>query len=234
MGERTIRKSFLHLLFLIFFRGKLVHEKDRLSVLQKHPESHDAEGWYYHWITQKQPWRTEPEISAQRQAELSKCRSIIPDIKYGIYPFKGMKLNRADVEWLLATHEGGQGPVDWSDESQRERQGLDLRGADLIGVDLSGLPLARMLGGLTGGNWTNITLEQRDLAAVHLERTHPKKIHLEGAILGRAHLEQAFLGEAYLEQAYLRAVHLEGADLGRAHLEGANLGRAHLEWAYLS
>lgn len=236
MTERTIRKSFLHQLFLILFKGKLAHARDqadRLLILPKLPEPDDAEGWRNHWRTQEQPWRTEPEINTQRQAELSKCRYILPDIRYGIYPFKGMKLNRADVEWLLAMHEDGRGPVDWSDESRRERQGLDLRGADLIGVDLSGLPLARMLGGLTGGNWTNVTLEQRDLAAIHMERTYLKKVHLEGAILGRAHLEQAYLGEAHLEQAYLRAVHLEGADLGRAHLEGANLGRAHLEWAYL-
>ena len=56
--------------------------------------------------------------------------------KQGIYPFRGMKLSRADVEWLLATHENGRGPVNWSDEGQRGRKGLDLRGADLCQVDL--------------------------------------------------------------------------------------------------
>lgn len=236
MSEQTIRRSVLHLFFDALFRPRQGYSSDRetrLSILPRRPKADDAERWCEYWRIQKQPWRTEPEIDAKRQAELSKCRDILLDIKHSIYPFKDMKLSRADVEWLLATHEDGRGPVDWSDTSQHERQGLDLRGADLRGVDLSSLPLARILGGLTGGNWTRITLEQRELAAVHMEGAYLREVHLEGAILGRAHLERAYLGEAYLEQSYLRAVHLEGADLGRAHLEDADLGRAHLERAYL-
>ena len=62
----------------------------------------------------------------------------------GIYPFRDIKLSRVDIEWLLETHENGRGPVDWSDEHQREREGLDLRGADL-----GDLPLAGICGGLT-------------------------------------------------------------------------------------
>jgi len=238
MKEQKIRRTFLHLLFRTLFRhkpGRSLDQSNQIAILPQRPAADDTEGWHNYWKTQKQPqpWRTEPEIDTERQTELDRYRGTIPDIRHSIYPFKGMKLNRADIEWLLATHEDERGPVDWSDMNQHGRQGLDLRGAVLGGVDLSGLPLARMLGGLTGGNWTNITLEQRDLAAVHLERAYLKEVHLEGAILGRAHLEQAYLGEAHLEQAYLRAVHLEGADLGRAHLEAADLGRAHLDWAYL-
>jgi hypothetical protein len=52
-----------------------------------------------------------------------------------------VKLSRADVEWLLATHENGRGPVDWSDERQRKREGLDLGGANLCHTDLSHVPL---------------------------------------------------------------------------------------------
>lgn len=52
-----------------------------------------------------QPWRTEPEIDAERQTYLAERRSIMPDIKQGIYQLKYIKLNRADVEWLLGTHE---------------------------------------------------------------------------------------------------------------------------------
>lgn len=49
-----------------------------------------------------------------------------------------MRLSRADIEWLLATHEhqAMYGPIDWSDEAQGEHEGLDLRGADLRGIDL--------------------------------------------------------------------------------------------------
>ena len=52
-------------------------------------------------------------------------------MKKKVFILLAVKLNRADVEWLLATHENGRGPVIWSDETQRERIGLDLRGADL-------------------------------------------------------------------------------------------------------
>jgi len=51
---------------------------------------------------QSQLWCTEPEIDIKRQQELERCRAIVPDIEKGIYPFKGMQLSRADVEWLLA------------------------------------------------------------------------------------------------------------------------------------
>src|SRR5438094_615688 len=92
-------------------------------------------------------------VVAARLLPFAQRRSITPDIEKGIYPFKGVepKLTRADIEWLLATHESGgiYGPVDLSDGRQREREGLDLRGAHLEGEDLNHLPLARIRGGLT-------------------------------------------------------------------------------------
>ena len=87
------------------------------------------------------------EISQGRQEEFANCRTITPDPEQLIYPFEGMRLSRSDVEWLLATHEAGRGPVDVSDERQRNRWGLDLRGADLREADLCGLPLAHLLAG---------------------------------------------------------------------------------------
>ncbi len=55
----------------------------------------------------RQLWRTEPEIDTERQRYLAERRAIAPDIEQGIYPFRGIKLSRADVEWLLATHAHG-------------------------------------------------------------------------------------------------------------------------------
>src|SRR5260370_25252932 len=92
------------------------------------------------------PWRKEPEISSERQADLAQALHPLSDIRRGIYPFKGMRLSRADIEWLLATHEGGRGPVAWADAESRPRAGLDLRGAILSGADLSNLPLTRLIG----------------------------------------------------------------------------------------
>src|SRR5581483_3699384 len=185
--------------------------------------ANNRDAWHLHWVKQGQPWRWEPEISAQRQQELNKRRAIVPDIKKGIYPFRGVKLSRADVEWLLATHEDGLGPVDWNDESQRDRLGLDLRGADLREVNLRGLPMACMLGSLRWDDWKVATVAQRDMAAIHLER----------ARLNGAYLAGASFRNAYLEDIHLLQAHLEGADFFRAHLESASLREAYLQGADL-
>src|SRR5260221_5913943 len=168
-------------------------------------------------------WRTEPEIDAKRQKELTEHRAIVPDIEKGIYPFKGLKLSRADVEWLLSTHEsrGIQGHVDWSDESQRERLGVDLRGADLKGVNLSRLPLACIRGGLTEG--------ERGSDKQWKHRCEEAAIHLENSKLIEAHLEGARLQFAHLEEADLETAHLEGARLYSADFTGANLRYAYLD-----
>ena len=72
------------------------------------PAPDDRDGWRARWQAQGQPWRTEPEIDQKRQAELEQHRAIAPDIEKGNYPFKGLKMSRADVEWLLVTHENGR------------------------------------------------------------------------------------------------------------------------------
>jgi hypothetical protein len=52
-------------------------------------------------------WRTEPEIDEERQRYLAARRSLPLHIEKGIYPFLGVMLDQADVEWLLVTHESG-------------------------------------------------------------------------------------------------------------------------------
>lgn len=64
----------------------------------KRPTTDDPEAWKAYWEAQGQPWRTEPEIDVERQKYLNERRAIIPDIKKGIYPFKNIKLTRADME----------------------------------------------------------------------------------------------------------------------------------------
>jgi hypothetical protein len=83
--------------------GMVFQVQPTQQAVRVHPQSSPTspEEWRQHWQQQDQPWRTEPEIDAKRQEELSKRRTIIPDIEKGIYPFKGMKLSRADAEWLL-------------------------------------------------------------------------------------------------------------------------------------
>jgi len=115
---------------------------------------------------QQPPCRTEPEIEVARQEHLTRCLAVTPDIQRGIYPFKELKLSRADIEWLLVTYENEGDPKARGDE--QNRVGLDLRGADLRYVDLHGLPLARLRGSLTREEWEDATAEQRAAAAVLL------------------------------------------------------------------
>ena len=199
-----------------------------------------------------EPWHTEPEVEPARQEQLARCLATTPDITRGIYPFKGMKLSRADVEWLLAAHENGRGPTARSDE--QNRQGLDLRGADLRYADLHALPLARLHGSLTRKEWDEATEEQRaaaavlltgaDLSEAHLEEAELigarldkvalHEAHLDKADLARAHLQRAFLARAHLKEADLSEAHLEQADLSEVYLQGATLRGTHLEQAYLN
>src|SRR6266851_597975 len=206
------------------------------------PSNGDHAAWLAYWQEQNQPWRTEPEISPERRGELEKRRALVPDIEKGIYPFKGIKLDRADVEWLLTTHEGG--PVNWSDEKERVCEGLDVRGADIQQADLRRLPLTRLRGGLTSDEWLKATEEQRSSAVVlmrgaklylaQLEEANLIGAQLAGADLSRAQLKGAILIEAQLEGADLSRAQLVGAILIEAQLGGANLIEAQLEGADLS
>lgn len=189
------------------------------------------------------PWRTDPEIDLERQTFLASRLALVPDVKKEIYPFQGIKLSRADIEWLLVTHENGRGPVDWYGSSQRTRKGLDLRGADLRHVNLRSLPLACCFGGLTREEWQDTTLKQREMAGVHLEGADLSDAHLEGAILEGAHLFGATLRGTFLQKAnlfradlrntYLRNVHFERTGLRGVRLEGAYLPNARLQGADL-
>ncbi len=223
----------------------LQHSKQANQIVPTSQQSASriSEEWHTYWQAQGQPWRTEQEIDTKRQKELAQCLSRMPDIEKGFYPFKGMKLSRADVEWLLATHANGQGPVDWSNYNQRNREGIDVRGADLQEVDLSGLPLACMIGGLNMMQSQSINSDHRKKAAVILDGANLRQTHLEGAILYNASIRGAALQGAFLQNAKvrwarmegsrMRGVHLEGADLRSVHLEGNTLAEAYLDGADL-
>jgi uncharacterized protein YjbI with pentapeptide repeats len=219
--------------------------------MQDHPLSSaspapapDAETWQSYWKQQGQPWRSEPPIYEERQQLLASCLQGGVNIEQGKYPFKGMRLSRADVEWLLAAE--GQGSAQEStggDSSRKPLPGLDVRGADLSGMDLSRLPLMRLHAGLSLEEGRHATVEQSKQAAANLARADLSYAQLQGAHLSRsmldeavlveAHLEGADLGKATLRRAILADTHLEGADLTRAQMEGAILLEAHLEGAFL-
>lgn len=210
-------------------RSRQAHKQNSShpSALQR-PLNDEKEAWKAYWKVQGQEWRTEPEIDVERQKYLDERRSITPDIVQGVYPFKGIKLNRADVEWLLKTHENGRGPVDWSDEKQRDREGLDLRGADLRQEDLRGLPLIRLRGGLTFTEWYFGTQQERTDAAGQMQQANFSGAQLDGAIFGGAQLQAADFHDAQLQGG-----DFTGAQIQHANFSSANLWRAMLSMAYL-
>jgi Pentapeptide repeats (8 copies) len=191
------------------------------TMLQR-PANDDKEAWKAYWKAQDQSWRTEPEIDLERQKYLDERRSAIPDFEKGIYPFRDIKLSRADIEWLLVTHENGHGQVDWSDDGQREHEGLDLRGAVLRRVNLSHLPLK-------GSNLSKAHLEEADLSFANLEGVELGYTHLEYAELLGVHLEGAFLNLAHLENANLNSAYLQYANLNSAQLQGTDLSFVDLK-----
>ncbi|HEY6284750.1 MAG TPA: pentapeptide repeat-containing protein [Ktedonobacteraceae bacterium] len=244
-------------------RGRQTKQSTHANTMQ-HPANDDKEAWKVYWKEQGQPWRTEPEIDRERQLYLEKRRNDIkPDEKEGIYPFSGIKLNRADVEWLLATHEHGRGPVDWSDESQRERKGLDIRGANLSDENLSELPLAKLRWGIIdtefidspkvkksledipiqapyimgeqpeGVKLYKAQLQEAELYQVQLQRADLSEAQLQGAILIGAQLQGAFLMAAQLQGACLFEAQLQRAILVGSRLQGASLSKVQLQKAYL-
>jgi uncharacterized protein YjbI with pentapeptide repeats len=214
------------------------------------PLTADSTVWKAFWETQGMDWRTEPEIGEDRQRFLAERRAVTPDIAQGVYPFKDITLTRADVEWLLATHDNGRGPPRWEEVRDKlflaTRWGLDLRGADVRGVSLTALPLVRTVAGLPDFETTGTPKQRRDqieaaaahfegadLTGAHLERSGLFWAHLEGSTLAAAHLDGAGLWHAHLEGAVLSSATFSNASLADAHLEGASLDGTDLRGAFL-
>ena len=181
------------------------------------PINNNKETWKAYWIDQGQPWRTEPEIDEERQKYLAELRKIEVDLLKAILPFEGIKLTRADVEWLLATHEDSRGPIDWQDESQHEREGLNLFRVDLRGEDLGYLPLAKIC-----------------LRHAQLKKAYFMEAQLQEADLSGAQLQEAVLALANLQEADLSGAQLEKTEMGNAKLWGVNLFMAELQGTNLS
>jgi uncharacterized protein YjbI with pentapeptide repeats len=223
----------------IFLGKKVETQHIPLKLAQAPYDEEDVKFWKEmkgYWQERGQPWRLMPEIDEERQMFLAERRSITPNNQQGIYPFKGIKLYRADIEWLLATHENGRGPIDWSDESQGGRYGLDVRGADLRNANLADLPLSCMgkveseIEELFGMTMLN---ERPDAATIHLEGANLASAHLEGADLRKANLEKAFIIEANVEQVHFADANLKGAVFWKSNLKNAFFWNSHLEKAVL-
>jgi uncharacterized protein YjbI with pentapeptide repeats len=198
----------------------------------KQPAPDGYESWNTFWTAQGMPWRTEPDSDEERQQYLAERRAITADSEQGIYAFRdergGIALTRADVEWLVATHEAGEPlpPSRRPGKNYWKPFGPDLRGAALDGVNLTGIPLtfARLnLASLRGAN-----LDGAQLAAARLDGADGTGATLRDAHLDGAAFHDSRLADADLSGAHLVRADLMGADLRRATLRGANLTSAYV------
>src|SRR5207244_9398049 len=122
---------------------------------------------------QGQPWRIEPAIDEDRQQQLVSNYQGGVDIERGMYPFKGVRLSRADVEYLLAMEEQRSGelsPRGGTAGKQHKSFGLDLRGVELSDVHLRNLALMHLRAGLSLEEGRHATVERRRAAAANLAK----------------------------------------------------------------
>lgn len=150
-----------------------------------------------------------PVVDDYYQKYLAKLRNIVPAIRRNTYPFKGIRLSRANVERLLQAHHDWQASVSQNNSLQWEPKVLDLRGANLQKVDLRRFSLKLI--DFSGANLRGAHLEGADLSGVKLRFTH-----LEGANLSKANLA----GDASLPPADLRGAFLDNT----TNLSGVILG----------
>jgi Pentapeptide repeats (8 copies) len=156
----------------------------------------DAEMWQAYWREQGQPWRSEPIIDEERQQRLLSYAQGGVDIERGRYPFKGVRLSRADIEWLLAMQEqrSAQERAGGGTRGKQQKSfGLDVRGADLSGVNLRDLPLMRLHAGLSLEEGRHATTEQSRQASANLTKADVSQAQLQGAQLSWATLDEAVL-----------------------------------------
>ncbi|HEX8035384.1 MAG TPA: pentapeptide repeat-containing protein [Ktedonobacterales bacterium] len=228
------------------------------EVPQRPTSNDDSEGWKAYWAAQGMPWRTEPEIEAERQRFLAEKQASGPGFDRHPYPLDGTKLGRADVEWLLATHqrEGFQGPIEWRDERQRGEAGAGMadepkseQPAETKPTPDDSEPTPERQAELQAAYEANVAAGKAPYAGVEIrtrgelrwvmqERRWSSEVELpegyERAILSGANLRDASLSGADLRGANLSSARLRGANLSAALLSGANLNSADLRGTNLS
>jgi uncharacterized protein YjbI with pentapeptide repeats len=209
--------------------------------------------WRAYWDRKGTWWRQERLITKERRDWL------MERLSSGEQPFKGLWLERADIEWLLVADGVGQhkqepSDIPWllngvlSEERQRQRGALTwlvmhgppepAREPSLskalvnTGLNLRGA-LVREGTNLTGLPLIGAQFQDADLAGVQLQGASLWRAQLQGANLEEVNLQGAALEEAHLQRAKLGRAHLQRAELGRAHLQRAKLGKANLEEANL-
>lgn len=214
--------------------------------------------WPRYWQALGQEWRTEPEVSTDRQNFLTQLRETESNEEERSSPFQGIELSRGDIEWLLIKRKEATRPtineitkpiisstfsVDADDPFIPLFDDLDDLGSESTSFqDFGDNKTDTDEGKSVEPEYEYIRL---NLQGAILRHINLRGLPLEKAVLSEAHLEESDFHDAVLRGADLRGAHLEGAifcledceaqlwDGTSTNLEGADLRGAHLEGADL-
>ncbi len=176
-------------------------------------------------------WQRLSVLDTGREAELSRLRE--QNLKAHKPPMDGIKLDRADVEWLI---EQNGGPIRYGDDYS-DRLGLDLRNANLMDGDFSFLPLADTL--FQGARTDKASFEGCDLRWAYFDDAHMSETRLVDADIFKGHFEGTYLREADLSGCNIKSAwfnegtYLDAAKFNRASLSGChwrNVDVARVDW----
>jgi uncharacterized protein YjbI with pentapeptide repeats len=169
-------------------------------------------------------------------------------------PFRGLKLTRQDLEWLLQHHAPSTADLPRSFYRWRlraEAVRLDLRGAILDGEDLSDLSLAYVVFGIVSDDprlsyaeltsppvaslrhcfFQNTDLRGADMQRVEAMHADFRDARLDGVDFARAKLAHSRFDRQKLDGAFFHGACLDGASFNDARLRRAIFVQASLSWA---
>ena len=206
---------------------------NQIPPVHPRPLTNDRQTWLDYWKAIGKSWRTEPEISIERQKILEHWVTGLAAMTLNFPSLDGttssilvvdatdepievdrVDLNRADFEWLLAEYNAENHLF----TEERTELRLVVSRENLCRINLAHLP---MQGLCFGGDFDSTGSMGAPLYEVNLENAN-----LENANLENAHLQAANLQGTNLQAANLQGTLLQGADLRRADLQRADLRRA--------
>lgn len=217
-------------------KEKAQEQDQQVEATEPKPAPDDREGWKKYWEKKGWAWRTEPEISEERQETLKRLRLESLDSSTHKHPFFDKKLSRADLEWLFATREKEQ-----SDFRERTRDipsnneliieletihRLDLRGAYIEYVDLRGLPLDGLKCEGTsfyGSNFCKTDISESQLINSDFELANLSEINFFSVDFGGSSFINSDLSGSSFAWVDIGGADFYGADLSGAQMNSISI-----------
>jgi uncharacterized protein YjbI with pentapeptide repeats len=225
---------------------------DQQSFLEQPSQNAPQEEWRKYWASHHEPWRTEPEISEERQGNLRK----IWEEKNTTLHAKVLPVTLADIEWLLHTFgqpkrkelDSFRSPFDkigwrmfwtfqgepWRTEpeiSEERRDTLTRFRNTVAAPDENIYPFKDLPSEVPPLTRADIEwlLHDHDQTRGPIDWSKPDERQRKGLDLRGAKLKEIDLSRLPLAKTLFSEAHLEGTSFRGAHCEGAFFSRASLK-----